>query len=61
MHLDVHRSLLIGKRHGHLIQLVRDSCAGRDLHSSYFPQVTDCLAHGCPTLYEIQIFQQLKL
>lgn len=33
----------------------------RDLHSSYFPQVTDCLAHGCPTVYEMQTLQQLKL
>lgn len=62
MHLDVHYNLHIGKKHGHLIQLVRDMlCWQRDLHSSYFPQVTDCLAQGYPTVYEIQVFQQLKL
>lgn len=50
------------KKKVHLIQLVRDMlCWQRDLHSSYFPHFTDCLAHGCPTVYEIQIFQQLKL
>lgn len=49
----------------HLIQkvlLVRDiRHLQRNLHSSYFPQITDCLAHGSPTVYEIQTFQQLKL